>query len=55
MDPLPSIVDDADYEESDVTEFQTTWLEQELESQFDDDWEDEDSDEGMDAPECQPQ
>jgi DnaJ homolog subfamily A member 2 len=55
IDPLPAIVDEADYEESDVAEFQSTWLEQELQNEFDEDWEDEDDDEGMDAPECQPQ
>ncbi|KAH6909036.1 hypothetical protein BKA70DRAFT_1277267, partial [Coprinopsis sp. MPI-PUGE-AT-0042] len=43
--PPPAIVDEADYEESDVAEFQSTWLEQELQNEFEDDWEDEDDDE----------
>ncbi|EAU85530.2 chaperone regulator [Coprinopsis cinerea okayama7 len=56
IEPLPEIVDEANYEESDIGELHSTFLDQELEAQFEDDWEDEDSDDDIHGqPECQPQ
>ncbi|KJA26376.1 hypothetical protein HYPSUDRAFT_36685 [Hypholoma sublateritium FD-334 SS-4] len=46
VDPIPEVVDEADYEESDIIDF----------GEDDDDWEDEDDEDNMEGePECRPQ
>ncbi|TFK27171.1 chaperone regulator [Coprinopsis marcescibilis] len=58
IDPLPEIVDEVPFEESDIGEIQGTFLDQELGAAFDDedDWEDDDDDDHIHgAPDCQPQ
>ena len=57
LEPLPEIVDEVPYEESDIGELRSSFLDGGLDGQFgddDSDWEDED-DEDVEQPECRPQ
>lgn len=56
LEPLPAIVDEVPYEESDIGELRSSFLDGGLDGHFgdhDSDWEDESDDD--DEPECRPQ
>ena len=52
IEPLPEIVDEVDYEESDIAELRSTFLDHGFGDESD--WEDDDDDD-EDEPECRPQ
>ena len=52
IEPLPEIVDEVDYEESDIAELRSTFLDHGFGDESD--WEDEDDDDD-EEPECRPQ
>lgn len=51
LEPLPDVVDEADYQESDIAELRSTFLDHGFGDESE--WEDDDDDE--DEPECRPQ